>query len=497
MQIYLINPNLDCPPIPSFGLAYVISSIEEYHKVRLLDMGFHAKRYQDYIIGRLKESRPDVIGMSVTSFSFRYALKIAAIIKKLYPDIPLVYGGVHPTLLPEETIQNPLVDAICIGEGEDSFKEYLDRLKNNRSPEGVAGIWYKDKPGEVVRNPLRPFREDLDSLPFPNWDYWDIEKYLRLNESFVGALRIFSSRGCPYSCSFCSSSAIRKAVPGRFYRLRSPENIIKEISSTVEKYYNKGFRHLTFGDDIFGLNLEHLRKLCSLYIKAGFSDFLSWGCQTRVEMITEDWASTVSKAGCIVISLGIETGDENIRMNVYNKKITDKQIMNAVKILERHNIKYCLSMIMGCPEDSKESVYNSFKLVKSIKSVASYFTFYKPLPKTALCDSKNIALNYIQRDSGGIWNTPKLTTRYLNKWDLQLLVIKLSFLRGCNFIKLGIELRGMRFALDLFRYIFRMDNSRISAINSPYLIVEMESKTLYKYFLEDWKKKHLMFRGAK
>ncbi len=128
MIVYLINPNLDGSPIPNLGLAYVISSVEKDHKVKLLDLSFHIKHYFKYVLDNLKQDKPDVIGFSVTSFSFHYALKIASLIRNLYPDIPLVYGGVHPTLLPEETIQNPLVDAICIGEGEDSFKEYLDKL---------------------------------------------------------------------------------------------------------------------------------------------------------------------------------------------------------------------------------------------------------------------------------------------------------------------------------------------------------------------------------
>ncbi len=233
MRVAFINPNLDGSPIPNLGLAYVMSAVQQGNDITLLDMSFHRRNYQAYVSQCLRQSKPDVVAFSVTSFSYHNALKIASQIRQESAGIPLVYGGVHPTLMPEETIKNSLVDAICIGEGEDAFKEYLDSLGAGRDPSQVAGIWYKDRKGEIIRNPLRPYRQDLDSLPFPNWDYWEIEKYLKLNESFVGALRIFTSRGCPYNCTFCSNPALRKAVPGTFYRVRSPENIMAEIKRQI------------------------------------------------------------------------------------------------------------------------------------------------------------------------------------------------------------------------------------------------------------------------
>lgn len=152
-------------------------------------------------------------------------------IKGVYPNVPIIYGGVHPTLLPEETIKHSLVDAICIGEGEKTIVEYLNRLEKGESP-NVKGIWYKEN-GKIVRNSLRPFIQNLDSLPFPNWDYWNIEKYFKT--FFIpNSLSILSSRGCPYNCSFCSNRAIASAIPGRYYRIRFAENVIEEIKRDVK-----------------------------------------------------------------------------------------------------------------------------------------------------------------------------------------------------------------------------------------------------------------------
>jgi len=491
MRVDFINPNLDGSPIPNLGLAYVISSIEEYHKVRLLDMGFHAKRYQDYIIGRLKESRPDVIGMSVTSFSFRYALKIAAIIKKLYPDIPLVYGGVHPTLLPEETIQNPLVDAICIGEGEDSFKEYLDRLKNNRSPEGVAGIWYKDKPGEVVRNPLRPFREDLDSLPFPNWDYWDIKRYLMTNLYFVGSIAHMFSRGCPYSCSFCSSPAIKRAVPGQFYRQRSPENIIVEIKNNKAKYFHIGFRNVVFADATFGVDMDRMKEICHLYMEENLHIDLPWVCQTRAELITEEWAQLIGKAGCCMVSLGVESGNDYIRAQVLKKEMTKKEILNATRILRENNIMYSFNIMLGCPEETRDTLRETMAIIKLAKPLNSYFSFYQPLPKTELGERSKARIIISEEKIKKAWNTPRIALESMGVYELKNVMLGIRIHKVCKFFLAGIKLKGVGFIMTVIKYIFSIGGYRTMSLMNPYMEIDLEQRTLYPYILENWKRDFL------
>ena len=128
MKVLFVNPNLGGVAGLNVGLAYVISSVEKRHGVKLLDLSFRLKNYQQYIQREIEEYKPDIVAFSVTSFTFQKSLEIGNFIKNIYPGISFIFGGVHPTLLPEETIQHPLVDAICIGEGEKSFLEYLDKL---------------------------------------------------------------------------------------------------------------------------------------------------------------------------------------------------------------------------------------------------------------------------------------------------------------------------------------------------------------------------------
>ena len=495
MNVTLINPNLESGYNPNFGLAYVISSVERYFKVKLLDLSFHKKDYAQHILSHLKEFSPRVIGFSATSFTFKYALTIASLIRKFYPRILLVYGGVHPTLLPEETLQNPLVDAVCIGEGEDSLTEYLQRIEQNEEPQGVTGIWYKDKVGTIVKNPLRPFKEDLDSLPFPNWDHWEIEKYLKLNESFIGALRIFASRGCPYSCSFCSNPAIRRAVPGRYYRTRRPEHIIEEIKLNINKYYNKGFKQVVFADENFGLNLEQTKIFCSLYTKEGLSNRIGWSCQRRADLINEEWARIVSGAGCNMVSFGVESGDEHIRMKVYNKEIDDKQIISAINSLHKYNIMCGINIIVICPEDSINSINKSFKLIKKIKPEFVSIGFYNPLPKTTLYNSLKLTIDYVKEGPRRIWNVPRLRSKFLSAGQLEIVVLKIYFFRIYHFFAQGLKMRKMGFLKDIIRYIFGIDNMRTISLFSPHALTDLESRVLFRYMLEDHKR-HLAGKTA-
>ena len=482
MRIALINPHEE--PFVNLGLAYVISSVEKDHQIRLLDMAFHTKNYPGYILASLKEFKPDVIGFSVTSFNFHYALKIASIIREACPDVPLIYGGVHPTLLPEETLKNPLVDAVCIGEGEDSFQEYLQKLQNNQEPRGVAGNWYKDASGAIVKNPLRPFREDLDALPFPNWDHWEIEKYFKTNESFVGGLRHLASRGCPHACSFCSNPAIQRAIPGKFYRNRSPENVIEEIKFNKAKYATRGFRNVTFGDATFGLDTQLLERFCRLYIKENLHLEFPWDCQTRTELVTEDWARMVAGAGCCMVTLGIESGDDYMRREIYKKDFSNEQILNAIGNLKKFNIAYCMSIIVGCPYDSQESIRNTLLLLKETHPLKAHVTFYQHLPYTEL----SRRFNYRNTEGGGVifkaWNVPRAGTMHLGKYRLKKIMLRFFIRRMAMFFYHGFRLKGITFLSDLFKYIFALNNSRVVPLNNYCFLMGLEQFTLYRYALE-------------
>jgi len=485
MRVCLIYPNLDGDLAPNLGLAYVLSSAKKEHDVRLIDVTFHVKDYASYVLDNLREFNPDVVGFSVTSFSFHHALKIASIIREAYPGVPLVYGGVHPTLLPEEALRNSLVDAVCIGEGEDSFKEYLGRIEAGLGPKGVAGIWYKDKQGAVIKNPLRPFREDLDSLPFPDWDYWDIDRYLKSNLYFVGGIGHIFSRGCPHSCTFCSSPAIRRAIPGKFYRTRNPENVIEEIKLNKTKYAKRGFMSVAFGDSTFGLDRKFFEKFCELYIKESLHVEFPWICQTRADLITEEWARLAAGAGCCMVILGIESGDDYIRTKVFRKDITRDDILNAVRILKKNDIMYVINVILGCPEETTQSVNNTINLLKIADPIYTFFSFYQPLPKTELGEMVKKSVIVDEDKLTKTWNTPRIAIKYIRIVKLKIMMLRIRIPNLYRFLVIGLKMEGANFIINAFRHMFSSKDRRKLSLFNP-----LEQGMLRNYIFYRWKKIH-------
>ena len=489
MRIAFINPNLSGVVGQNIGLAYVISSVEKNHEVKLLDLTFHPKDYNRYLYKELKEMRPDIIGISANSFSFEDGLRIAGFIKEICPEATFLWGGVHPTLMPEETMQYSLVDAICIGEGEISTLEYLDRLEKGREPD-VEGIWYKDRKGKIHKGRPRPFREDIDDLPFPNWDHWDIDRYLKEELFFTGGLRNLASRGCPYSCTFCSNAALSKAGTGRYYRARSPVNVIEEIKSNVQKYLDRGLKSIFLSDDIFGLDAKWLKQFCELYIKEGLSTKIPWACTTRVDILTEDWAKMAGDAGCMMVSLGIESGDENIRKQVYKKNISKDKIMRAVRYLKDKGIICHISLIIGGPGETKDTIRKTMMLAREIQPLTSQYIFYQPLPKTELLASikKECLVNY---DSSQYLNSPMIFTQDLKKKDLLRVKKKIELERLTNFFTQGLRQDGINFFLRVLRFFFSFKNIKKILSRNLHIMTNLEQDILFAHSLRKWKKKRV------
>ena len=485
MKVAFIDPNPGGAPGSNIGLAYVLSSVEKRHKVKLLDLSFCSKNYLRYIDREIKQYRPDIIAFSITTFTFQRSLEIARFIRTIYPDIPFIFGGVHPTLLPDETIKHPLVDAICIGEGERSMLEYLDKLEEDKEPD-VEGIWHKDRNGQVHKNRLRPFEENIDGLPFPNWDHWDVEKHLDTNLYYLtGSLKYLSSRGCPYDCSFCSNKAIKETVPGKYYRVRSAENIIDEIKLNREKYSRLGFKSIAFGDEIFGLDPGWLKRFCRLYKKEGLSEGFKWVCGTRADIVNEKWAKTVADAGCKMVMLGIESGDDHIRMQVYKKEITRKDILNATSNLRNNGIAFGFYMLVGCPHDSRTTINSGISLIRELNPVTSYFSFYQPLPKTELASEIEDTMWERDRGFSDYWNIPRIRTSSLSRGDLQKIMQGIRIGELIRLLKWGIKLKKLVFIIDIVKYLFSIENWKRFFLMKFYINSDLQQKTIFKYISEN------------
>ena len=437
MNVGFINQNIS--PRLNMGLAYIMTMAQKKEQVFFWDIVGRYQNFSHYVADEIEAVQPRAIGFSVNSYTFRSALYWAHFIKQRFPHIYLIFGGVHPTIRPFECIRNPLVDIICIGEGEYAISECLDRLAAGELPYNVPGIWFKDEAGRIIENPLRSFVENLDELPFPNWDIWDIERYIKVGGLVRNSLKILASRGCYYDCKFCTAPVIRERIPGEYYRVRSAENVIAEIKMLRAKYYARGLRYISFADPLFGANETQFDRLTALYRAEGLAEELPWICETRPEIITAEWTRRAHEAGCMVVSLGIESAEDMVRRHSLGKTIADEQIATAIANLEHNDILYILYLILCAPGESFKTVFKTLKFAAQYNPIKTYFLFFLPLPETPLyeeCQSSFLTHRDTKFDDG-FWNRPNIRLRGINNLGYVWLRLHMFIMKVVLFFKSG------------------------------------------------------------
>lgn len=320
------------------------------------------------IYGRISDYSPDIVGITALTPMIKSALNVAQLVKSFNSQIPVVLGGVHSTILPEETIKDQNVDIVVRGEGEYTF---LDILKNFNNLNEVFGITYKEN-GQIINNPARPLIQNLDELPFPAKHLiFENEKYPP--EAFGN---IFATRGCPFHCIFCASHKIWT----RKVRYRMPENVVKEIA-LVKKKFNTNF--FAFIDDSFALNKKWTYELCDLLIKENLK--ITWEAETRADLVDYKLIKTMKSAGCKMINIGVESGSEKT-LKIIKKGITLKQIRNAFDIIKSNKILTNAFFMIGFPWESKKEIDMTISFMKELNPFHSFCSISTPYPGTELFD---------------------------------------------------------------------------------------------------------------
>jgi len=330
-------------------------------------------RYEVDLMDRIKEIEPDVIGYSTTTGMHSYYLRLNEELKNRF-DFKSIFGGPHPTFFPE-IIERDGVDAVCVGEGEDAIVEYVNALSEKGELAGIGNIYYKEG-SEIVRNELRPFIEDLDTIPFP-----DREIFRKYYDKLPAPYRVFiTGRGCPFSCSYCFNHSLKKMFDGRYIRHRSVALIIKEINEVKE---GGDLKICGFLDDTFTVNRRWLMDFCKGYETDVSIPFF---CHLRADLVDEDVARMLSKAGCIAGVIGVETGSYKARKDILKKDIKNEEILSASHLLKKNGIRVITQNMVGIPEDTPENVLKMAKINSKIGSNHMNLYFYQPYPRTDLCE---------------------------------------------------------------------------------------------------------------
>lgn len=325
----------------------------------------------------IADYQPDVIGFSVTSGAEDYYLELIRRIRAHYPHFISLMGGPHPTFFPE-VLENDEVDIICRGEGDDALPDLLDRLRDQQDYSDIMNLWVKNKDG-IVRNPMRPLIQDLDRLPYPDRD--SFLKYKAYAHSSVK--HFLASRGCPYDCAYCFNHKLKRlyleeANERKYCRLRSPENVVREIEQVKEGYR---LNIVYFHDDLFIMNRKWLAEFSELYAaRVG----LPMICYVRANLVNEEVVQCLKKANCITIAMGIESGNEELRKNVLRRSMTNETIVRAADLFNQYGISIMTQNMVGLPGETVDNAYETIELNTRVKPAYGWVSIFQPYPRTEL-----------------------------------------------------------------------------------------------------------------
>ncbi len=398
MKVVLINPKFHLPidtrTTPHLGLAYLAAVSER----RGDEVYIYDADVEDEPLDRLTlRVKPDLVGITANTPQVKQAWRHAEAIKEVW-DVPVVIGGPHPSVLPEESATKKAIDIVVEGEGEDTWIDISNRLeafKNSVSKfetqqlldpdckvlEPIFGITYQTNDGQIRRNPERPPIMDLDSLPFPAYRYFKMERYSSLQPATdaVDGSKSFSmltSRGCPYRCTFCSQSI----MPIK-WRARSPENVVAEFRHLIQ---DLGAEEIGILDDSANIRTKRLHELCNMLVAEGLNK-VPW---IMINGIRANLADTVTlgkmkAAGCKRVAFGVETGDEDILISI-DKRIDHDTIRQAFKNAKKVGLETMGFFIIGLPGDSEETMEKTIRFAIELDPLIANFSMMTPYPGTTV-----------------------------------------------------------------------------------------------------------------
>ena len=343
-------------------------------KVFLIDgQVCNAKEELEKIIDKV-----DVIGFSVMTMQLSNSLKLSNYIKKKYPEKEIIWGGIHPSLLPEQTIKDKSIDYVCQREGEGCLYD----LCNGKPLNKIKNLVYQ-KNGKIIINPIRDFI-DLEKEDKPIWDMLNLENYIKKHKfgpkKGRRSLGISVGRGCIFNCTYCVNKVL-----GKKWRALSAEEMIKRIKFLKENY-NIG--HFMIVDDCFEVDMKRVKDFCDMLIKEKIN--ITWDVNVRAgNKWTDEILEIISKAGCILLSIGAESGSEKVLKNIFHKGITTKDILYMAHKCNKHNIPLGTTWMCGIPNETEEDVNKTLKLLKKVvkicpDSVISGPQIFRPYPNSEL-----------------------------------------------------------------------------------------------------------------
>lgn len=378
----------------------------------------------------IREQKPILIGISLATSYFPLADQITTAIKKEF-SAPILWGGVGPTTNPEQMIQ--FCDILAIGEAEYAITELVRKLVKREDYSHISNLWINTGK-KVIKNPTNPLILDLDALPFPDFSFEN--KFLITNNTisrnckdinnFPGMYTIMTARGCPFSCSFCINDYYRKLYKGEKYvRRRSVQNVIEELLFAKK---DLGITYVTFYDEVFTFDKKWIKEFSNAYAE---QIKLPFWCNIYPTMVDEEIISWLKDAGVESVTLGIQSGNENLVKKFYTREAPNTKILAAAQLLHKYKIKYYVDIITESPfeteEDCQKTLYLLLKLPRPFTiSTLSKLSLFENLYVTQLAKKEK---REIHKDVFTYYNYLYLLTTfaYIPKWLLAMIARKKYF----------------------------------------------------------------------
>lgn len=373
------------PPLGILMLGGFLES-RSVHEVEILDAQPYEHTY-DRLEAILAEKRFDVVGLTAMTFTLIDVLMTCQVIRRVNPEATIVLGGPHVHLFPEETIRRPEVDYLIQGEGEIVFKHFLDRLDHPDLLRSLPGLAFLDENDQVVNNGIAPSTEDLDSLGMPARHLTDIGMYTSLLGRSDIITTMFTSRGCPYRCTFCDRP-YSPVLSG--FRWRTAKHVADEMEACAEMGIKEAFIY----DDTFTVRRDRVFELCEEIRQRGL-DF-KWDVRAHVNTITPELLEAMAGAGCDRIHYGVESGNDRM-LKVIQKNSTVARIKDAFKWTREAGMETLAYFIIGQQTETLSDIQDSIDLARELDPNYVHFTIFCPYPGTEIY-YKGLESGILERD---------------------------------------------------------------------------------------------------
>jgi radical SAM superfamily enzyme YgiQ (UPF0313 family) len=458
LRLLLVNPTIvDKREHLHIGLGTVGTYVRRHtdHDVRILDFMAFRRTWRERLREVLAEYRPDLVGMYIASPYFPAARQVAEEIRRLAPGVPILAGGHHPTLSPDDVIAEPAFDMLVVGEGEKPMVALLDTLARSLPLDRVPGLWWRD--GSTVRKVPKATLLDADSIPGVDWSLHD-EETLRANFYYWGILPVMASRGCPARCSFCSITNVQRLYAGeRFLRFREPREVVDEIEGHYRRYQDHGMRVVFFYDLNFLVNPRWLREFTDEYKRRGLNRRLKWSAYTRADHVNPAVIECLRDSGCVNLRVGIEAANPYMRNVLYEKDVPQDVLIDALHRIKALGISITGYFMAGGPGERPEWLMESLELAKRSGVEFPVFFLYKPLAGTDILQWAEQLGSHVLEESmdapADFLHGVNMEHAHIKAWQLKAYLLLTHALFGPQLLRWHARRAGWRYLPRLARYV--------------------------------------------